>query len=113
MSRSKLFSHKANRTGSRTHLGCRCSHICLSAPESNRYFQLLERHPYLCCLSLCLLLDPLYFGGEAYVPQNAVLLEVLAVLAVGAVVLWRLVRYHPQRKWHAAAAGADITGTTT
>lgn len=105
MSRSKLFSHKANRTGSRTHLGCRCSHICLSAPESNRYFHLLERHPYLCCLSLCLLLDPLYFGGEAYVPQNALLLEVLAVLAVGAVVLWRLVRYHPQRKRHAAAAG--------
>ena len=27
----------------------------LPAPKSNRYFQLLERHPYLCSLLFCLL----------------------------------------------------------
>ena len=97
MSRSKLFSKNSKRTGNRSH-GCRCSCICLPAAESNRYFHLLERHPYLCSLFLCLLLNALYFGGEAYLAQNAVLLETLALLAAGAAVLWRLVRYQPQKK---------------
>ena len=47
---------------------------------------------------MCLLLNALYFGGEAYLAQNAVLLETLALLAAGAAVLWRLVRYQPQKK---------------
>ena len=97
MSRSKLFSKNSKRTGNRSH-GCRCSCICLPAAESNRYFHLLERHPYLCSLFVCLLLNALYFGGEAYLAQNAVLLETLALLAAGAAVLWRLVRYQPQKK---------------
>ena len=63
MSRSKLFSKNSKRTGNRSH-GCRCSCICLPAAESNRYFHLLERHPYLCSLFVCLLLNALYFGGE-------------------------------------------------
>ena len=41
----------------------------LPAPESNRYFQLLERHPYLCSLLFCLLLNPLYFGRKMEFPQ--------------------------------------------
>jgi len=45
-----------------------------------------------------MLLNALYFGGEAYLAQNAVLLETLALLAAGAAVLWRLVRYQPQKK---------------
>ena len=97
MSRSKLFSKNSKRTGNRSH-GCRCSCICLPTAESNRYFHLLERHPYLCSLFVCLLLNALYFGGEAYLAQNAVLLETLALLAAGAAVLWRLVRYQPQKK---------------
>lgn len=103
MSRSKLFSKNSKRTGNRSH-GCRCSCICLPAAESNRYFHLLERHPYLCSLFVCLLLHALYFGGEAYLAQNAVLLETLALLAAGAAVLWRLVRYQPQKKPAAVCA---------
>ena len=47
----------------------------LPAPKSNRYFQLLERHPYLCSLLFCLLLNPLYFGSENGIPANALMLE--------------------------------------
>ena len=103
MSRSKLFSKNSKRTGNRSH-GCRCSCICLPAAESNRYFHLLERHPYLCSLFVCLLLNALYFGGEAYLAQNAVLLETLALLAAGAAVLWRLVRYQPRRNRRRSAS---------
>ena len=52
----------------------------LPAPESNRYFQLLERHPYLCSLLFCLLLNPLYFGSENGIPTNAMMLETVALL---------------------------------
>ena len=75
MSRSKLFSKNSKRTGNRSH-GCRCSCICLPAAESNRYFHLLERHPYLCSLFVCLLLNALYFGGEAYLAQNLSLIHI-------------------------------------
>ena len=108
MSRSKLFSKNSKRTGNRSH-GCRCSCICLPAAESNRYFHLLERHPYLCSLFVCLLLNALYFGGEAYLAQNAVLLETLALLAAGAAVLWRLVRYQPQKKPAAVCVSVGYT----
>ncbi|MFR0951084.1 MAG: hypothetical protein ACLSFT_11500 [Ruminococcus callidus] len=109
MSRSKLFSKNSKRTGNRSH-GCRCSCICLPAAESNRYFHLLERHPYLCSLFVCLLLNALYFGGEAYLAQNAVLLETLALLAAGAAVLWRLVRYQPQKKPTVCVSGVYAAG---
>lgn len=108
MSRSKLFSKNSKRTGNRSH-GCRCSCICLPAAESNRYFHLLERHPYLCSLFVCLLLNALYFGGEAYLAQNAVLLATLALLAAGAAVLWRLVRYQPQKKPAAVCVSVGYT----
>ena len=52
----------------------------LPAPESNRYFQLLERHPYICSLLFCLLLNPLYFGSENGIPANALMLETVALL---------------------------------
>ena len=64
----------------------------LPAPESNRYFQLLERHPYICSLLFCLLLNPLYFGSENGIPANALMLETVALLIIGFYLLWRLVR---------------------
>lgn len=81
----------------------------LPAPESNRYFQLLERHPYLCSLLFCLLLNPLYFGSEKGLPSNAMMLETVALLLIGFCLLWRLVRYQPQRRIPATAAGIGFT----
>ena len=81
----------------------------LPAPESNRYFQLLERHPYLCSLLFCLLLNPLYFGSENGIPANALMLETVALLIIGFYLLWRLVRYQPHRRIPAAAAGIGFT----
>ena len=81
----------------------------LPAPESNRYFQLLERHPYLCSLLFCLLLNPLYFGSENGIPTNAMMLETVALLIIGFYLLWRLVRYQPHRRIPAAAAGIGFT----
>ena len=81
----------------------------LPAPESNRYFQLLERHPYICSLLFCLLLNPLYFGSENGIPANALMLETVALLIIGFYLLWRLVRYQPHRRIPAAAAGIGFT----
>lgn len=79
--------------------------LTLSTAQTNRYIQLLAAHPYLCALFFCLLLNPFYLGSAGNVPHNALMLEVLAVISAGAVIVWKLFRRGALGKKTAAAAG--------
>lgn len=60
-----------------------------------RFVTTLAAHPYLSAFLVCLLLNPLYFGSQEFIPNNAVFLEVLAVLVVGFVLLLYLRKRSP------------------
>ncbi len=50
----------------------------------------LAAHPYLWAFAVCLLIHPFYLGSEENVPNNAMLIEALLVLAVGFWAIYRL-----------------------
>ncbi len=63
----------------------------------------LAAHPYLWAFAVCLLIHPFYLGSEENVPNNAMLIEALLVLAVGFWAIYRLYKGELLGKKGAAA----------
>lgn len=80
--------------------------LCFPESCTQKFLQALGAHPYLSALLICLLINPFYLGSAENVPGNALMLEVLAVLAVGGAILLWLYRLGKLRKKTAIAAGA-------
>lgn len=57
---------------------------------AERVLALLRKHPYLSALAICLLLDPFCFGATENMPESAVLLETLAVLFGGFLLIFQV-----------------------
>lgn len=90
--------------------------LCFPESCTQKFLQALGAHPYLSALLICLLINPFYLGSAENVPGNALMLEVLAVLAVGGAILLWLYRLGKLRKKTAIAADAVfllLTGLST
>lgn len=79
--------------------------LCSTESCIQKLLQALGAHPYLSALLICLLINPFYLGSAENVPGKALMLEVLAVLAVGGGILLWLYRLGKLRKKAAIAAG--------
>ncbi|MGN1404615.1 MAG: ArnT family glycosyltransferase [Ruminococcus sp.] len=80
--------------------------LCLTESCTEKFLKALGAHPYLSALLICLLINPFYLGSAENVPANALMLEVLAVLAVGGGILLWLYRQGKLEKKTAIALGA-------
>lgn len=90
--------------------------LCFPGSCTEKFLHALGAHPYLSALLVCLLINPFYLGSAENVPENALMLEVLAILAVGGGILLWLYRLGKLQKKTTIAAGVVfllLTGVGT
>ncbi len=63
--------------------------VCIGEKYVDTVIHSLAAHPYLWAFALCILINPLYFGCYACVPDNSLMIVSLSVIAAGIFAIYR------------------------